>query len=148
MKVILLTDVKAVGKKDQVIEVNDGYANNFLLPRKLAVPFTKGSIDVLKRQKQNALDKAEAKKAEALAIQDKLKNVRLVFKVKTGKDGKMFGSITPKEIESELLNKYQITIDKRKFVNYEPINRVGENQIAIELDKNIIGKIIVQVEEQ
>ena len=81
-------------------------------------------------------------------IQAKLKNVTLVFKVKTGKDGKMFGTITAKQIESELLNKHKITIDKRKFVNYEPINRIGESQVAIELDKNIIGTITVQVEEQ
>lgn len=148
MKVILLTDVKSVGKKNQVIEVNDGYANNFLLPRKLAVPYTKGSVDVLNRQKQDVLDKAAAKKAEAIDIQAKLKKVTLVFKVKTGKDGKMFGTITAKQIESELLNKHKITIDKRKFVNYEPINRIGESQVAIELDKNIIGTITVQVEEQ
>jgi large subunit ribosomal protein L9 len=146
MKVILLKDVKSVGKKDQIVEVSDGYANNFLFPRKLAVPLTKGSSQVLKEQQQAIKDQKAAKKEEALLIQKKLKNIQLVFKVRLGQDGKMFGSITSKQIETELLNQHRIVIDRRKLVDYTPINHQGKTEVKIELDKDVFGVITVLVE--
>ncbi|MGI6713755.1 MAG: 50S ribosomal protein L9 [Bacilli bacterium] len=147
MKVILLKDVKSVGKKDQIVEVSAGYANNFLFPRKLAVPFTKGSSEVLKQQQQAVKDQKAAKKEEALQIKKQLQDIKLTFQVRIGQDGKMFGSITSKQIETELLKEYNIVIDRRKLIDYTPITHRGETVVEIELDKEVIGAITVIVED-
>ncbi len=96
MKVILLADVKKVGKKDQTVEVSDGYAVNFLFPRRLAVQVTKKSVEVLEDQQENARQLEAKKRAEAQELAEKLKDVVVEFSVKTGKEGKLFGNVSTK----------------------------------------------------
>lgn len=148
MKVILLQDVKKVGKKDQTVEVSDGYAQNFLFPRKLAVQLTKRSNEILGVQQENARQAEAEAKAEAEKLAKRLETITLEFKVKTGKDGRVFGSISYKQIEQELLNKYQITIDKRRFVSNESMNSCGIYRLKIELHKGVIGVINVHISEE
>ena len=102
MKVILLADVKKVGKKDQTVEVSDGYAVNFLFPRRLAVQVTKKSVEVLEDQQENARQLEAKKRAEAQELAEKLKDVVVEFSVKTGKERKLFGNVSTKQIEEEL----------------------------------------------
>ena len=111
MEVILLADVKNVGKKNQTVNVSDGYANNFLLKRHLAVPVSKKSVEILSIQQENARIAEENKKKEALKLVDTLKTITLEFDAKVGKDSKLFGSISLKQVEEELKNKFNITID-------------------------------------
>lgn len=148
MKVILLQDVKKVGKKDQTIEVSDGYAMNFLFPRKLAVQLTSKSKEILGNQQENARLAEEAAKAEAMKVAKQLESITLEFKVKTGNDGRVFGSISYKQVEQELAAKHGITIDKRKFVSNEAMNACGMYRLKIELHKGVIGTINVHLSEE
>ncbi|MGM9874060.1 MAG: 50S ribosomal protein L9 [Bacilli bacterium] len=148
MKVILLQDVKGVGKKSQIVEVSDGYALNFLLPRRLAVKETTKSVEILEKQKLDAkiLDETNRKNAEEL--KEKLTSITLEFKAKSGKDGKMFGSISLKQIEQELLDKHHITIDKRKFIDKGPVSSFGYTRLKIELYKGVVGVINVHIDTE
>lgn len=147
MKVILLQDVKKVGKKGETIEVTDGYATNFLLPRRLAVNATKRSVEILDKQKEDAriLDEQNRKNAEEL--KEKLKTITLEFTCKTGKDGKLFGSVSSKQVVEMLKSKYGISIDKRKFVDKETVNTLGETILKNELYKGVVAEIKVHVSE-
>lgn len=148
MKVILLQDVKKVGKKDQTVEVSDGYAMNFLFPRKLAVQLTSKSKEILGTQQENARLAEEAAKAEAMKVAKKLESITLEFKVKTGNDGRVFGSISYKQVEQELLAKHGIAIDKRKFLENDSMNACGMYRLKIELHKGVIGIINVHLSEE
>lgn len=148
MKVILLQDVKKVGKKDQTVEVSDGYAMNFLFPRKLAVQLTNKSKEILGVQQENARLAEEEAKAKAQELAKKLETITLEFKVKVGKDGRVFGSVSYKQVEQELLAKHQITIDKRRFVSNETMNSLGIYRLKIELHKGVIGVINVHISEE
>lgn len=147
MKVILLQDVKKVGKKGETIEVTDGYATNFLLPRRLAVNATKRSVEILDKQKEDAriLDEQNRKNAEEL--KEKLKTITLEFTCKTGKDGKIFGSVSSKQVVEMLKSKYGISIDKRKFVDKETVNTLGVTILKNELYKGVVAEIKVHVSE-
>ncbi|MCI6357976.1 MAG: 50S ribosomal protein L9 [Erysipelotrichaceae bacterium] len=147
MKVILLQDVKKVGKKGETIEVTDGYATNFLLPRRLAVNATKRSVEILDKQKEDAriLDEQNRKNAEEL--KEKLKTITLEFTCKTGKDGKLFGSVSSKQVVEMLKSKYGISIDKRKFVDKETVNTLGVTILKNELYKGVVAEIKVHVSE-
>ncbi len=147
MKVILLQDVKKVGKKGETIEVTDGYATNFLLPRRLAVNATKRSVEILDKQKEDAriLDEQNRKNAEEL--KEKLKAITLEFICKTGKDGKLFGSVSSKQVVEMLKSKYGISIDKRKFVDKETVNTLGITILKNELYKGVVAEIKVHVSE-
>lgn len=147
MKVILLQDVKKVGKKGETIEVTDGYATNFLLPRRLAVNATKRSVEILDKQKEDAriLDEQNRKNAEEL--KEKLKTITLEFTCKTGKDGKLFGSVSSKQVVEMLKSKYGISIDKRKFVDKETVNTLGVTILKNELYKGVVAEIKVHVNE-
>ena len=148
MKIILLKDVKNVGKKDQIIEVSDGYASNYLIPRGLAVKMTSKEMNILKtNKKQQQLDE-EKRKEEAKDIKGRIETLCLEFFAPSSKDGRMFGTISPKQIEQELLNKYQITIDKRKLIDKDPINSFGYSNLRIELYKDVIATIKVHVSEK
>lgn len=148
MKVILLKDVKNVGKKDQVIDVKDGYGSNYLIPNKLAVKYTEKSIEVLKDQKIN--EELKIQELTTLAKEKKkvLEGITLEFKAKIGSDGRMIGTVSYKQVEKELLDKYKIEIDKRKFVDKFQINAFGTTILRIELYKNVIGTIKVHVSEE
>lgn len=144
MKVILLADVKKLGKKDQIIEVSDGYAVNFLFPRRLAVQVTKKSVEVLDTQQEERKELAAKMKADAEELAKKLDTITLTFKVKTGREGKLFGAISLKQVAEEL-SKLGIEIDKRKFVDKGPLDELGFHHIGVELYKGIIGKVHVQI---
>lgn len=145
MRVILLKDVKGIGKKDAIVSVKDGYANNFLLPKGLAVAESKGSIEVLNRQKADALQREKEAKEEAESIAEKLKTIVLEFTANVGEDERMFGTISNKQVELELKEKHNIIIDKRKILSKVAIDRLGYTTLEIELYKGVIGKINVHV---
>ena len=142
MKVILLKDVKGIGKKGEIVNVKDGYGANFLVPNRLAVMYSVKSQEILDDQK-----KAEAENIERAAA-DKLKDIVLEFSAKGSGDGRMFGTISTKQIEQELKEKHNIEIDKRKFVSKEPVDHFGYSKLTIELYKGITGTITVHVSEK
>ena len=148
MKVILTQDIKGVGKKDEIINANDGYARNFLLPRKLAVEANAKNMSLLQGRKDSANFKKEQEKENALQLQEKLSKIMLKIKVKAGGNGKIFGSITSKEIATELKNQYNIDIDKKKIILKDPIKEIGIFNIEIKLYEGIIGKLKVQITQQ
>lgn len=141
MKIILLADVKGVGKKGQTIEAKDGFAKNYLIPRKLAVISTDTNQKIL--AKNNAAEDArqQALKKEAEELAKHLENINVEFKAKVGSDGRMFGSISPKQIEEGLKNQWGITIDKRKFIDKYPANAIGYTRLKIELYKGSAGEV-------
>lgn len=152
MKVILLADVKKVGKKGETVTVSDGYGANFLIPRGLARLSTESSQKEL--AKENAAEEAHQielkKKAEEVAA--RLEHIEVKVKAKVGKDGRIFGSISPKEIAEALKKQWDIDIDKRKFVDKYPVNSLGYARLRIELYKGsqgtVIGTVVVHVEEE
>ena len=148
MKIILIEDVKNVGNKGELKDVADGYARNFLIRNRLAVEATAHSKAILEQQKQDKIDQEieDIKKAEAL--KEKLTAITLVFPVKTGEGGKVFGSISSKQIAEELVKKHQITIDKRKILDNGPFNDLGYSDIRIELHKKVIGTIKIHLKAQ
>ena len=148
MKIILLEDVKNVGKKGEIVEVADGYGRNFLVRNKLAVEATAQSKLILEKQKQQKIEqeKEDIKNAEALKL--KLAEITLVFPVKTGDNGKVFGSVSSKQIAEELIKKHKITIDKRKILDEGPFNTLCFYNIKIELHKQVIATIKIQLKEQ
>ena len=148
MKVILLKDVKNVGKKDEVKEVNDGYASNFLFKNKMAVPYTKGSQKVLAAQlSQRAANEAQLEK-EANELKERLKTMTFEFKLKLGKNGNVFGTVSNKQIV-QALDEAGIQIDKKRLHKEEPINSLGTTIIKVDLYRNkVIGEIKVHVSEK
>ena len=148
MKIILIEDVKNVGNKGELKDVADGYARNFLIRNRLAVEATAHSKAILEQQKQDKIDQEieDIKKAEAL--KEKLTTITLVFPVKTGEGGKVFGSISSKQIAEELVKKHQITIDNRKILDNGPFNDLGYSDIRIELHKKVIGIIKIHLKAQ
>ncbi len=148
MKVILLQDVRNVGKKEQIVDVSDGFAANFLFPKKLAVKLTTKSMDDLEKQQEQRKIDEEKKKNKALEEKKIIENIVLEFKAPSSKDGRMFGTISPKQIELEMKNKHNIIIDKRKFVEKYPVNAFGYTTIKVELYKGVIASFRVHVSEK
>lgn len=148
MKVILLSDVKNLGKKGDVVKVADGYGRNFLIRQHLAVEATKKSMEILDEQKlQESLEEKQLE-ANAEAIKQRLAKLTLEFKVKTGKDGRVFGSVSTKQIAEQLMQKYEIKIDKRKVLDNTAITSLGYTDVKIDLYKNkVIGVIRVHLSE-
>ena len=145
MKVILLSDVSKVGKKGEIVEVADGYARNYLIARRLAVQATQKSLEILDEQKvQQKLNEKEME-SQARQTVEKLKPILLQFTVKSGKDGRVFGSVSTKQIVQQLQQKYGIHIDKRKILDTAPIQSLGVTQVRVELYRGVIGTIRVQV---
>lgn len=145
MKVILLKDVKNVGKKDEVKEVSDGYARNFLIKNKMAVAYTKGSVKVLDHQLEEKKLHEEDLKKQAEKIAEELKTTPVEFMLNTGKDGQAFGSVSSKQI-AETLNKKGIIVDKRKIHMDIPVSSIGTTRVKVDLYKGqVIGEIVVQV---
>ncbi len=144
MKVILKKDVKKLGKRGDVVEVSDGYGRNYLIARGLAVPETKKSLEILDEQK--AEEAAEEAKAVAAAKETAAKMDKMIlnFTVKSGAEGRVFGSVSTKQI-TEALNKQGIIIDKRKILDTAPIQTLGVSKVRVELHKNVIGTIRVRL---
>ena len=147
MRVILLSDVKKVGKKGQIVDVSDGYGANYLIPNKLAVKATKTSMDIKNKQDEDYALRQEELKQEAIILKDKIEKLTLEIKTKVGKEGKMFGAISSKQIVEEYKKQFDIELDKRKFVDVKNITSLGHTKIKIELYKNVIATIIVHVSE-
>ncbi len=148
MKVIMLADVKGIGKKGQTVEVKDGYASNYLIPHRLAVKLTEKSKEVLDKQNQDAAEKFAQDKKNAEELAKKLESTVVEFTANTGADGKMFGNISPKQIEEKLKAEFGITIDKRKFIDKIPVDRIGYTKLRIELFKGVEGVVTVHVSER
>lgn len=147
MQIILLEDVKNIGKKGDVKTVNDGYAVNFLIPRKLAVKLTEKSQEILDKQNQDKKEQIEKDRQLAIENRDKINSIVLEFKAKAAPDGRMLGTISNKQVEEELKNKYNIVIDKRKILDKYQINAFGTTKLKIELFKEVIATINVHVSE-
>lgn len=142
MKIILLADVKGVGKKGQTVEAKDGFAKNYLIPRKLAVISTDTNQKILARNNAEEAARQQSLKEEAEALAERLKNINVEFKAKVGSDGRMFGSVSPKQIEEGLKAQWGIAIDKRKFIDKYPANAIGYTRLKIELYKGSAGEVV------
>ena len=145
MKVILTADVKGQGKKDQMIEVSDGYARNFLLPKKLAIPADAKSINEMKNKEASKQHKIDTEKQNAIEIAKKLEDIVVKFEYAAGPDKKLYGSVTSKDISEELAKKYGISIDKKKISLAIPIKSFGRFSAEAHLFTGIVGKITVEV---
>ena len=147
MKVILLQDVKGKGKKGQMMEISDGYARNYLLPRKLAVEATADAVNTKKMNDKAAAEKAAKERAEALETSHKLRELTLVVTAKGGGAGRLFGSVTNQEIADALKEKSGIALDKRKIVISDPIKSVGTYTVQCKLGYEITAPLTVKIEE-
>ena len=148
MKVILQQDVRGKGKKGQMIEVAEGYARNYLIPRGLAVEATADAVNTMNLQaKAKAKADAEAK-AEALAIAEKLKSCQVKIAAKGGEGGKLFGAITGKEIAAALAEQFSLTIDGKKLVLEQPIKSFGSYEVKAKLGFEVSGTVYVLVIEE
>ncbi len=147
MKVILLQDVKGKGKKGQMLEVSDGYARNFMLPRKLAIEATPDAINTMRMNDKAAAEKAAKERAEALEISKQLRAMTLTVKAKGGGAGRLFGSVTNQEIADALKASAGIVLDKRKIVISDPIKSVGTFTVQCKLGYEITAPLTVKIEE-
>ena len=148
MKVILQQDVKGQGKKGQMIEVAEGYARNFLLPRKLAVPATADAMNTMRLQEKARKAEEARQRAEAEATAEKLKGAVVKLTAKAGANGKLFGAVTAKEIAEGLLNQHSIELTKQKLVLDEPIKSYGSYELKVKLGFEITGTLYVVVSEE
>ena len=147
MKVILLTDVKGKGKKGQMIEVSDGYARNYMLPRKLAQEATADAVNTMRMNDKATAERQARERAEAVAVSKQLRELTLVVKAKGGGAGRLFGAVTTNEIADALKKNAGITIDKRKLVLDENIKNVGTYTVKAKLGYEIVGQFTVKIEE-
>jgi len=148
MKVIFLKDVKGKGKKGEVKEVSTGYANNYLLKNKLAEEATPGNLRKLDAQKQKVKEQEAAEKAEAEKLKEDLAKITVEIKAKSGEDGRLFGSITSKQIAETLKKEHKITVDRRKIELQDPIRALGYVNVSVKLHQDVTGTIKVHVVEE
>ncbi len=147
MKVILLCDVKGQGKKDQIVEVSDGYARNFLFPQKKAVPADAKATNELKTKEEAKQYRINEDRKAAQALADKIKNVEIDIVMDHGADGRLYGSVTAKDIAAELTKKLSVEVDKRKIQIKEPIKAYGKYSVEIKILADISAKFIVSVHQ-
>ena len=147
MKVILLQDVKTKGKKGQMIEVSDGYARNFMLPRKLAIEATADAVNTMRMNDKATQERIAREKAEAMEVSRKLRELTITVTAKGGGTGRLFGSITNQEIAEALKASAGITLDKRKIVISDPIKNVGTYTVTCKLGYEITAPLTVKIEE-
>ena len=148
MKVILTQDVKKVGKKGEIVNVADGYGQNFLIKNKLAVLATTHGKEIVAQNKEKARLQDLENKTNAEELKKVLEDITLEFQLSSGKDGKTFGSVSTKNIVEELQKTHNIKVDKRKFINARPIQALGYTQLKIELYKDVIATIKVHLSEK
>lgn len=145
MKVILLADIKNVGKKDEVINANDGYSRNFLFPKNLAVEATPENMAKLKARQNSMQHKKDLEKEAAKNLAEKINKLKLTVTVKAGENGKIFGGVTAKEIAEELKKQYQIEVDKKKINLSETIKNIGSFNVDIKLYEGIVAKLGLEI---
>ena len=148
MKVILTQDVKGKGKKGQMIEVSDGYARNFMLPRKIAIEATPDAVNTMKMNDKATQERIAREKAEALEISKAIRGLTVVVKAKGGGAGRLFGSITNQEIADALKAQSGISLDKRKIVIADVIKTVGTYTVTCKLGYEITAPLTVKIEEE
>ncbi|SHK52025.1 50S ribosomal protein L9 [Tepidibacter formicigenes] len=148
MKVILLKDIKGSGKKGDVINVSDGYARNYLFPRNLAKEANKGNLKVLNEQKTAQKIKEEKEFQAAKELGKEMEKITVTLYSKAGDGGRLFGSVTSKDIASELKKKHSIDVDKRKVLLDEPIRSLGVRFVEIKIHPKVVTKIRVEVKEK
>ena len=147
MKVILLQDVKSLGKKGDIVEVNPGYARNFVLPKKLGVEATPQAMNELKLKNQNDAKVAAENLAEAKALGAKLSESSVTAEIKMGEGGRAFGSVSSKEISEQLKKQLNLAIDKKKIQLKDPIKGVGSYKVAVKLHPEVTAELLVHVKE-
>lgn len=147
MEVVLLEDVKALGKKGQLVKVNDGYARNFILPKKLGVEATPKNLNDLKLKKANEARVAAGQLAEARELAAKIDEMSVTVSIKAGEGGRTFGSVSTKEIAKAAAEQLKMDIDKKKMVLPEPIKSLGSFEVPIKLHKDVTAKLRVKVVE-
>ena len=147
MKVILLADVKTLGKKGEIVEVSDGYARNMILPKKLGVEATSKNLNDLKLQNQHAKKVAEENLEAAQKFAEELKDKKIEVKMKAGEGGRTFGSISTKEISEAAKKQLNLELDKKKMVLKDPIKALGTYEVAIKLHPQVTGTFTVHVSE-
>ncbi len=145
MKVILLQDIKGVGKKDEIINASDGYARNFLLPKKMAVEADKNNLNKLNVKKENEKQRKQNELENAKEIAEKIKTITLKIKAKSGENGKIFGGITSKEVAENLKEQYNINVDKKKISIQETIKMLGNYFVEIKLHEGITAKLAISI---
>lgn len=147
MKVILLKDEKKLGKKGEIIEVSEGYARNYILPRKIGVEASSGNMNDLKLQKANEEKIAKEQLEAAQALAAELESKQVVLKIKAGEGGRTFGSVSTKEIAAAVKEQHNIEIDKKKIQLPEALKNFGSYEVAIKLHPQVTGKLTVKVVE-
>lgn len=147
MEVVLLEDVKALGKKGQIVKVNDGYARNFILPKKLGLEATAKNLNDLKLQKANEAKIAAEQLAEAKKLAGEIEKVSVTVSIKAGEGGRTFGSVSTKEIAKAAADQLKLEIDKKKMVLPEPIKSLGTYEVPVKLHKDVTAKLRVKVVE-
>ncbi len=147
MKVILLQDVKSLGKKDEIVDVSDGYARNFILPKKLGMEATPANLNTLKLQKANEAKVAQEIYEKALALKEEVEKGEVVLKIKAGENGRTFGSISAKEIAEAAASQMKLDLDKKKITLPIPIKSAGEFHVDVKLHTKVTASLAVRVEE-
>jgi len=147
MEIVLLEDVKALGKKGQIVKVNDGYARNYILPKKLGVEATSKNLNDLKLQKANAAKIAAEQLAAAKELAAKIEKLSVTVSMKAGEGGRAFGSISGKEIAAAAADQLGLDIDKKKLVLPEPLKTFGAHEVPVKLHKDVTAKLVVKVTE-
>ena len=147
MKVILLCDVKGQGKKDQIVDVSDGYARNFLFPQKKAVPADAKATNELKNKEESKQFKINEDRKAAQALADKINNVEIEIVMGHGADGRLYGSVTAKDIAEQLAKRVGAEIDKRKIIMKEAIKAYGKHDVQLKILGDIVAKFVVYVHD-
>ena len=145
MKVILLKDVKGTGTKDQIVEVNDGYGRNFLLPRKLAVEATAAAVNAVEKAKSAEKHREDVKRNDADELARKMKGKVVIVKVRAGEGGRLYGSITGQEIADALKAQHGVDLDKRKIELSEAVRTTGQSTITLKLSAGVAARMILNV---
>lgn len=147
MQIVLLQDVKSLGKKGQVVKVNDGYARNFILPKKLGEEATPANLAKLSGQKKYEEKVAQEQLDDAKKLASEIETKTLVLKVKVGDGGKIFGSVSNKEIAEETKKQFGIELDKKKIQLADPIKTTGDHEAVVKLHRDVTTKLKLKVEE-
>lgn len=148
MKVILKQDVKGLGKKESMVEVNDGYARNFLFPRNLAVEASSSNINIMNTKKEAEKAKNERELAKAKELAEKISKVTVVIKTKAGENGKLFGSITSKDISDRLKADFGLDVDKKKINLTDALKALGSADVEVKVYPGVSAKMIVKIEQE